>query len=177
MIPLFAARTRPLLGSSDYPFWYNERANMGSIAAAAWLADGVALEEYSAPKGESRGRADLWILLDGKQFAFEAKQAWPSIGARARKRPSQDCREWLEAAKRDARELSESEGTPVGLVFVTPSLPGAEVDRLDSHLRNFLDEIGRKGFGMAWWFDPEHPAEDPDDGRLYPGALILCSRA
>ena len=64
LIPQYAAMTRPILGSPDYPFWYNERASIGTIAAAARLAKGAALEEYSARKRGARGRADLWILIN-----------------------------------------------------------------------------------------------------------------
>ena len=177
MIPQYAARTRPVLGSPDYPFWYNERASLGSIAAAAWLANGVALEEYSARKRASRGRADLWILIDGARFAIEAKQAWLSLGTRARGSPSQLCQRWLSAAKRDARRLSKEEGFRVGLVCIAPFLPEGEIDHLESRLRDFCYEVGRIGVGMAWWFDPIHSPRDDEERRLYPGVLALLARA
>ena len=173
----YAARTRSALGSPDYPFWYNERASLGSIAAAAWLANGVALEEYSARKREARGRADLWILIDGERFAIEAKQAWPSIGTRAQGLPAQDSRKWLNAAKRAARELSKDEGLRVGLVCIAPSLPEGEINQLESLVRDFREEVSRVGAAMVWWFDLRQPPGDDADRRLYPGVLILLERA
>ncbi|MGH8746639.1 MAG: hypothetical protein ACREUK_09110 [Burkholderiales bacterium] len=38
---------------SDAPWWFNERAALSVVAAAAWLAGGIALEEYTAPKNRA----------------------------------------------------------------------------------------------------------------------------
>jgi hypothetical protein len=62
-------------------WWYNERTNIGFLAAAAWRHKGsVALEEYSKIKSKKNGRADLFIGMraNGRliKLAFEAKQVW-----------------------------------------------------------------------------------------------------
>lgn len=51
----------------DACWWYTERANVGTLAAAAWRTKGwLALEEYSTSKrgdeaGSKNGRCDLYM--------------------------------------------------------------------------------------------------------------------
>lgn len=74
--------------AGDLGWFYNERANISFLAAAAWRErDWVAIEEYAVEKTHGRekrkGRADLYIGASlGKSkvscgIAIEAKQAWP----------------------------------------------------------------------------------------------------
>ena len=39
-----------LFQGDDLPYWYNERANVGVLSAAAWQAGMVALEEFQSLK-------------------------------------------------------------------------------------------------------------------------------
>ena len=65
------------------PWAYGERAIVGLLAAAAWSAGGVALEEYPTKKrilkkgkktGKFKsGRCDLFVSIDGTEMAIEAK--------------------------------------------------------------------------------------------------------
>src|SRR5713226_1261165 len=41
----------------DAPWWYNERASVSALAAAAWLAKGIALEEYTTRKTRNINRS------------------------------------------------------------------------------------------------------------------------
>src|ERR1035437_2626560 len=49
----------------DCAWWANERASTGILAAAAWMAGGVALEEYSTKKVKKKehrtGSCDLFF--------------------------------------------------------------------------------------------------------------------
>jgi hypothetical protein len=78
----------------DAPYWYTERTNCGVIAAAAWRAGMVALEEYqvkktaasetAAPKmshATRNGRCDLWIGSDTASLAIEAKHKWRDLSS------------------------------------------------------------------------------------------------
>ena len=50
--------------AKDSAHWYNERATLSVLAAAAWKSGGIALEEYSLRKHDGRaGRADLWVKM------------------------------------------------------------------------------------------------------------------
>ncbi len=161
-------------GEPDYPYWYGERASFGSLAAAAWLAEGVALEEYAARKRGRyaySGRADLWIVIHGHRFVIEGKQLWMSIGARSRTDPRTAIRRELRAAVRDSRKLPKEWGQRVGMVFVVPELPEGEREQVAGRARQFLgDALGPRD-QCAWWFRPLDPPEG--EGRLYPGVLLV----
>lgn len=74
----------------DVPYWYNERTNIGVLAAAAWRCGRIALEEFQYEKidvsssGETAetdqkkwiGRCDLWISNDRVEEIVEAKFKW-----------------------------------------------------------------------------------------------------
>jgi hypothetical protein len=68
--------------NKDAGYWYNERATLSSFVGALWRAGAVALEEYRCSRhfgGQPvTGRADLWFLLDGREYVVEAKQSWPA---------------------------------------------------------------------------------------------------
>ncbi len=78
---------------ADPCYWYNERANIGVLAAAAWQYDHwISIEEYSTKKirkipsnrrdgANFSGRCDLFLASKNgrSQFACEAKQAVQSI--------------------------------------------------------------------------------------------------
>jgi len=74
----------------DFPWWYNERACVGTFAAAVWLCKGVAFEEYLSEKVKDRagrareseptkGRTDLYFSFKQKEYIAEAKQWWPEL--------------------------------------------------------------------------------------------------
>lgn len=76
--------------NGDAPYWYNERANIGVLSAAAWRCGRIALEEFQYEKidvsssGETdetiqkkwNGRCDLWISSDRTAEIVEAKFKW-----------------------------------------------------------------------------------------------------
>lgn len=157
----------------DYPYFYNERATLSSLAAAAWLSGGVALEECSAPKQGKSGRADLWLLLDDKAaFAIEAKQLWIGIGTRAHPSTSEETvKEALAAAKKDALKLPKSWGYPLGIIFVVPQAPKSDEEQIGHLVHGFLRRAIHPRIQGAWWFDSD--VGEADDGYLYPGVLLI----
>jgi hypothetical protein len=114
----------------DCLYWYNERANVGSLAAAIWKQKGFALEEYNSVKGfknEKRdGRIDLFFSYKtpNKRIdcILEAKMLWlycnriksDNIG----KKISID----LIAACKDAEDSLRGQNyyQGIGVVFVAP---------------------------------------------------------
>ncbi|SFU97333.1 hypothetical protein SAMN05216350_11044 [Polaromonas sp. YR568] len=122
---------------SDACYWYNERASLSVLAAAAWATSGwIALEEFSTNKTgdvtdpdtgkitHRSGRCDLYIASrNGKaQFAIEAKQAWQPLGYRV----SDDLanvRKGALGAWRDAGSLVKSEANHrLALTICVPSI-------------------------------------------------------
>jgi|WetSurMetagenome_2_1015567.scaffolds.fasta_scaffold447464_2 hypothetical protein len=66
--------------NKDTLYWYNERANVGTLAAAIWKSNGMAIEEYNDEKrlgGEKwQGRVDLFYKYNEKEIISEAKILW-----------------------------------------------------------------------------------------------------
>ena len=154
----------------DAAHWYNERATLSVLAAAAWKQGGIALEEYSMRKhGGCAGRADLWIKMPSEMFSFEAKQTWTTVlPGRGRERASY----WLREATRDAARVPKAEAQHrAGLVFVIPDLPQRRVDSFDPAA--FVTEVRSAGCDFsAWWFASK-PWPKSVKGRFYPGVVIV----
>jgi hypothetical protein len=70
----------------DFIWRYSERSLVGALAAAVWLAGGVALEEYGGRKqkgntGEGHGRTDLYFKLGEGKYVCEAKHDYIALDA------------------------------------------------------------------------------------------------
>jgi hypothetical protein len=133
----------------DYPYWYSERPHISLLAAAVWLSDGTALEEYGIHKTKERkpkrGRCDLGIRANKKTgFECEAKHLWLDIGSRtedfARK-----VKVKLQVAVGDVKKLESKTG--LALCFVTPAIHKSELGELDMR----CDELIRSVRSNSWW--------------------------
>lgn len=168
----------------DAPYWYTERALVGTFAAAVWLTRGISLEEYSAEKRKRRGkgmewwqgRADIWIYprLGKKKFPhgciLEAKWAWQNISPRSRLRElPKKCKKLLGDAKKDARIVKE-EGRHWGLTFITPFLPKKEEKHIDDCIKKFISQLEKVDADIAWIFPTRNLIFK---NCIYPGVAML----
>jgi len=177
----------------DNPWWYNERATLSTLAAAAWRHGWVALEEFSTAKRarvpESKteegdvqnGRCDLFIgRRNGEEFAIEAKQAWQSIGRRSTGKGT-----ILKAAKLawdDAACLEAEEAdTRLALTFIVPYIPPSEVQSpgiqtlIDEWLAGKPFQTGRTApCANAYVFPAEGGGFVNDKGWAFPGVALLA---
>lgn len=170
----------------DCPWWYNERASISILAAAAWQTAGFyALEEFSITKGRKRadserpGRCDLKIWTRSKNgLSFEAKQAWCKLdkGIDLKRKYDDILKIYLANAKADAKRLKTRMGRRFGICFISPRIVAKEKDILAARLDELLDLLERRQQhdAIAWFF-VEDPSllVDKDTGRLYPGTIIL----
>lgn len=168
--------------TQDVPYNYNERALVGTFAAAAWLTGSPSLEEFVTQKQRGRrresepGRADLWILPRlGKRkhrygCIFEAKWDWQSVGPRGDlDGMPEKCKKLLHEAKEDARRVKEF-GKHLGLVFISPYLPEKEIKNVDDCIKKFISELKKIDADIAWTF----PTPAFTCGELvYPGVAML----
>jgi len=178
-------------GPKDAPWWYNERASVSLLAGAAWLADGWAFEEFAIRKGRTRsrrkGRGDLWFKVrsDSHYYIVEAKQIYPSIGAKARA-PLPIMLDTLHEACDEASEIDEegmSRPRRIGLVFVVPYV--RKLKEVESRVAEFLkmakmEKNGKlKDCAMAWVF--RHPHQgipyDEEEECFYPGVLMMMRKS
>jgi hypothetical protein len=165
------------LGHNDAPWWYNERATIGSLAAAAWAAKAVALEEYSTQKGKDAssysGRCDLRIHARSGSLACEVKQAWCGVGRRA-KNGHITVKEALRRACADARSLTKNEGRRFGVCFAVPHLPPRDEDHIDTQLKIWLQQLSEIDYcSIAWVFPAKSRKLQNWRGYYYPGVAVL----
>ncbi len=139
LLPKWHAGINRYLGlhaDGDPPWAYNERANVGLLAGAAWsLSNSCALEEYTSTKrvpgkkdldgrnAKKTGRIDLYVCVrGGPGLACEAKLARPLISSRVPGKKSVD--DVIKKAKSAWRStqalLTRSADKRYALTFVSP---------------------------------------------------------
>ncbi len=166
-------------GSEDALYWYNERANVGILSAAAWQCGYFSLEEFSAEKrtkskeNKYSGRIDLWISCKNTEYVFEAKQEYVSISQRATKYEEKIERK-LKSARKDAVNSKEGNQKAVGLVFVVPYLPCKEKENSESLIQEFLSDIRGINYDfLAYTFPDISMHLSWDDKYIYPGVVLI----
>jgi hypothetical protein len=178
-------------GRNDAPWWYNERASVGLLAGAVWSKKGWAFEEFAIGKGRTRsrrkGRGDLWFKVrsDSHYYIVEAKQIYPSIGAKARK----SLPNILKALREACHDVSEIDGEGmsrprrIGIVFVVPYV--RNLQEVNLRVADFLkmaksERNGKlKDCAIAWVFRRQNqgiPYDDDEECR-YPGVLMLMRKS
>lgn len=172
----------------DACYWFNERANVSMLAAAAWKTRGdwLALEEFSTYKyGEDaalkNGRCDLWISRPNNDtsFAIEAKQVWQRIGDRVED-TYQRVREGMTRARRDASKLHKTEAkTRVAGCFVVPSIPASQAkgESFRKSLAKWLKDLQENvpADAIASVFPESSESLEAGNGRIYPGVCLLLN--
>ena len=164
--------------NEDAPYWYNERTNTGLLACAAWQAGWVALEEYSSTKRfkneDYQGRVDLYLASENREFCVETKQVWVSLSRRARRRIDKVA-DALRSARKDAvSSATHEDGRALGVVFVTPYLPGSAVEGVDGKLVEFFEDLWDLDYGASIKCFPKEVRFLADDrGYVFPGVVAL----
>jgi hypothetical protein len=166
--------------SRDGSWWYNERASISILAAAAWMAGGIALEEFSAKKKQKKversGRADVYFNLRGREFACEAKFIWLSIKSR---NPIDQINAELKNAYQDAGCLNRKEGRRFGVCFATIYVSEKDAGQLDALLSEFQKKISSENFAAIAWSFPagarklEFKKSSMKHKYFYPGSFIV----
>ena len=166
----------------DCAWWANERASVGILAAAAWLAGGVALEEYSTRKVKGKkqgaGRCDLFFTTVKNKFACEAKQVFPRF-EKGRTADFSKLKERFDSACEDTKKLSKNEGPRLGICFVTPRFGRSRIKGMDKSLKDFLNRIQNEleFDAIAWCFPKEaRKMEWEPNNKTYPGIIILIRK-
>ncbi|SRR5579871_83992 len=138
-------------------WFYNERANISFLAAAAWECGWVAIEEFSVERrnrpGSGYGRADLFVGTSIKHSSgepahllIEAKQAWPSTPANVRGALTlRNKASKMQMALNEVRSSVKAHYR-CGAVFVAPSLSTRNVDRMVSR----YEEVAEAFWDACW---------------------------
>jgi hypothetical protein len=176
----------------DAAWWYLERASLSTVAAAAWLADGIALEEYTTSKTQlpaksnvevsHRCRCDLFFSLkrhdrpgQNHDFISEAKIIWPSL---ASKNLHSQISRGVETVRRDVRRTqNDGHSRRLGVLLISPSMSETAAERWEEHAKNFVMVLRhQQGAAVAWVFssDPWR-LWTPKSREYHPGTAVLFS--
>lgn len=180
----------------DVPYWYNERANIGVLAGAAWRCGRIALEEFQYEKidvslsGETdediqknwAGRCDLWISSERAEELIEAKFRW--INMRSDKMID-IAQRVLDDAVRDATNTKGLDDIKaIGVAFLPVYTKANKLNLQDNELIHLLinETINNackiKADAIAWCFPKrlrQHVAQKHDN--YLPGVIVLAKTA
>ena len=165
----------------DCHWWHIERAILSSFAAAVWLNDGIALEEYSEEKkikNQNRtytGRCDLYFEIGKQGFVCEAKKITCGIGGKSKKSNTIDLvKRGLKEACNDARDLLDDSGRRLGMCFVVPRLPKAQIKNKDKPIIEFQEIIKEKiDYSSIAMVFPQKTEDLNTERYHYPGVVLL----
>jgi len=168
----------------DVPYWYEERPNVGVLAAAAWQTNNHALEAYSARhKDQKTGkmkpiRPDLCIIADQAKYMFSAKHLLLNITHTDEN--LNEIKQELEKASADARkyegEIDDTEvGYLLGLLFIVPQFDCKSITTFEEKTPELLYQIRNLKpdlLATAFWNDPKF-CEETTEEIYYPGVILL----
>jgi len=173
------------VGSDDGPAWcYQERTCIGFLSAAAWSCGGVTLEEWNTTRtkspGEpsSRGRCDLYISHNKKQFFIEAKLL-PLPRFQYPEYPEYELgliRQKLENAVSDASALDwKNPAEKLGILFVVPVYyPGTHPADFDEDITEWLKRADTVQHSAMAWLFPQRKQIQGYQEPFSPGILLLA---
>lgn len=178
---------------TDNPYWYNERANIGILAGAAWRSGKIALEEFQTkkievtedgtseetPKKEKSGRCDLWICDDKKSEHIEAKLKWVNLLSENKRTFVEGC---LDNAVSDACRISGIEElSGLGIAFIPVYVKATKVNEaspIEDAIHNSIFEFSKiKCDIIAWSFPHQFRSYVGERyGNHMPGVFMLIRR-
>ncbi len=164
----------------DAPYYYNERANVGLLAGAAWSCGNIALEEFQSIKGtgnnERHGRIDLWICSEnGTEEYIEAKYKCMSLKGDYLTHIKSTLDEAVEAAN-FSRGDGEIDG--VGIAFIVFFIKENPISDIIKALDFAIQEVSSNvEHDLLSWCYPERDMKHVyDDGYIVPGILMVAKK-
>lgn len=158
----------------DAPYYYNERANIGILAGAAWLVNWISLEEFSSRKrGKKQAWCDLYLYPKNQNRGeyIEAKQVW-NINQASQK---------LDEALKNARDIlvHKSEGAiKIGMIFVCHEFHEKYYKGIDKRIDGLIETASRIPCDVFAWSFPGIMRGLRGGGdyskTIYPGVILLA---
>jgi hypothetical protein len=166
-------RYNAVRGDNDTPYWHDEKANLGLLSAAAWMAEMVTLQDASTRKqneeGERNARADLLIASTDERAFIQATQRWPKVNNLNLTQPL------LEAAS-DAKRISYASDLKLGCLFVAPQK--AQQSATPEELQDMIDDLQKENTcAVAWYFPYAYRKLRNETGHYHPGVAVLFKQA
>ncbi|MCB0743518.1 MAG: hypothetical protein KDC67_06415 [Ignavibacteriae bacterium] len=167
----------------DQPYAYNERANIGLLAAAAWRCGRTAIEETRAIKGyfnkpKWTGRIDLWIGDDKEEELIESKFKWLPINSPkdADLIISLTMKEALADAKKSAGIYKNDGVRSLGIGFFPVYLKSRHKNKINEMILKSVNEAQLYPYhAIAWCFPKEARNEITEQKNLLPGIIMVIN--
>ncbi|KHK64366.1 MULTISPECIES: hypothetical protein [Pseudomonas] len=166
-------RYNAVRGDNDTPYWHNEKANLGLLAAAAWMAEMVTLQGAATRKqneeGERNVSADLLIASSDERAFIQATQRWPKVNNLNLTQP-------LLEATSDAKRISYASDLKLGCLFVAPQK--AQQSATPEELQDMIDDLQKENTcAVAWYFPYAYRKLRNEAGHYHPGIAVLFKQA
>ncbi|SFH17363.1 hypothetical protein [Pseudomonas sp. NFACC45] len=166
-------RYNAVRGDNDTPYWFDEKANLGLMSAAAWMAEMVTLQHTPTRKqneeGERNVSADLFIASTEERAFIQATQRWPKVKSLNLTQPLLDITS-------DAKRISYSSDLRLGCLFVAPQK--AQQSTTPEELQDMIDELQKENTcAVAWYFPYAYRKLRNEAGQYHPGIAVLLKQA
>lgn len=166
-------RYNAVRGDNDTPYWHDEKANLGLLSAAAWMAELVTLRDTATRKqneeGERNARADLFIAGAEDRAFIQATQRWPRV-------TSLNLTQALADITSDAKRISYASDLKLGCLFVAPQK--AQHSASPEELQDMVDDLQKEHTcAVAWYFPYAYRKLRSEAGNYHPGIAVLFKEA
>lgn len=166
-------RYNAVRGDNDTPYWFDEKANLGLLSAAAWMAEMVTLQHTPTRKqteeGERNGRADLFIATSEERVYLQVTQRWPRVN-------SLNLAQALQDITSDAKRISYASDLKLGCLFVAPQK--AQHSTTPEELQDMVDDLQKEHTcAVAWYFPYAYRKLRNETGNYHPGIAVLLKEA
>lgn len=166
----------------DVPWRFNERAQLGLLAAAIWRAGEVSLEEFTSkkidrfPKASATkyaGRIDLYLNIQGFNFIAESKLAQAILND-CEPRANEKLHAAMERAEHDARKMPAESRSRLAIVFVVPLISTRLKNNLDRAIRNWIEKLREYQSDAVAWVFPSLTRHVKTGRKYYcPGVAVV----
>ena len=166
-------RYNAVRGDSDTPYWHDEKANLGLLSAAAWMAELVTLNDTATRKqneeGERNARADLFLAGAEDRAFIQATQRWPKV-------TNLNLTQALLDITNDAKRISYASDLKLGCLFVAPQK--AQHSASPEELQDMVDDLQKEHTSaVAWYFPYAYRKLRSEAGNYHPGIAVLFKEA
>ncbi|WP_323155624.1 hypothetical protein [Pseudomonas alvandae] len=166
-------RYNAVRGDNDTPYWHDEKANLGLLSAAAWMAEMVTLQDAPTRKqneeGERNASTDLLIASTDERAFIQATQRWPKVNNLNLTQP-------LLEATSDAKRISYASDLKLGCLFVAPQK--AQQSATPEELQDMIDDLQKENTcAVAWYFPYAYRKLRNETGHYHPGVAVLFKQA
>lgn len=166
-------RYHAVRGDNETPYWLDEKANLGLLSAAAWMAQMITLQQSPTRKqieeGERNGRADLFIATPEARAWLQATQRWPRVN-------SLNLTQALHDITGSAKQISYASDLKLGCLFVAPQK--TQHGATPEELQDMVDDLQKEHTcAVAWYFPYAYRKLHSEAGHYHPGIAVLLKEA